>query len=335
MILVTGGTGLVGAHLLYRLTSSNKNVRAIYRSDATLKRVKKTFSYYTDNPELLFDKIEWVKADILDLPSMELAFKEIDQVYHAAALISFDPRDYKLLRKINVEGTANIVNLCIAHSIKKICYVSTIGAIGRSTPGLVSNEENEWTEQYTNVYALSKYDAELEVWRGSQENLPVVIVNPGVILGPGHWQSGSGKLFSAAYKGYSYFPPGGTGFVTVFDVVKSMLELMDSSIVNERFILVGENLSYQEILICLAKEFGRPKPTKQLQVWQLQIGRIVDWLKALITGSERKITKNTIYSLLHQETYSNEKIKRTLEFEFDSLNDTIELSCQKYIEEHS
>lgn len=335
MILVTGGTGLVGAHLLYRLTSSNKNVRAIYRSDATLKRVKKTFSYYTDNPELLFDKIEWVKADILDLPSMELAFKEIDQVYHAAALISFDPRDYKLLRKINVEGTANIVNLCIAHSIKKICYVSTIGAIGRSTPGLVSNEENEWTEQYTNVYALSKYDAELEVWRGSQENLPVVIVNPGVILGPGHWQSGSGKLFSAAYKGYSYFPPGGTGFVTVFDVVKSMLELMDSSIVNERFILVGENLSYQEILICLAKEFGRPKPTKQLQVWQLQIGRIVDWLSTLITGSERKITKNTIYSLLHQETYSNEKIKRTLEFEFDSLNDTIELSCQKYIEEHS
>ncbi|PIB30815.1 NAD-dependent epimerase [Maribacter sp. 4U21] len=335
MILVTGGTGLVGAHLLYRLTSSNKNVRAIYRSDATLERVKKTFSYYTDNPELLFDKIEWVKADILDLPSMELAFKEIDQVYHAAALISFDPRDYKLLRKVNVEGTANVVNLCIAYRIKKLCYVSTIGAIGRSTSGLVSNEENEWTEQHTNVYALSKYDAELEVWRGSQENLPVVIVNPGVILGPGHWQSGSGKLFSTAFKGYSYFPPGGTGFVTVCDVVKSMLELMDSSIVNERFILVGENLSYQKILIHLAKEFGRPKPTKQLQVWQLQIGRYVDWLKALITGSERKITKNTIYSLLHKETYSNEKIKRTLDFEFDSLNDTIELSCQKYIEEQS
>ncbi len=335
MILVTGGTGLVGAHLLFRLTSLNKKVRAIYRSETKRTGVQKTFCYYSDNPETLFNKIEWIKADILDLPTMELAFRGIDQVYHAAALISFDPQDFKLLRKVNVEGTANMVNLCIAHNVKKLCYVSTIGAIGRGAPGLVANEQNEWTEQHTNVYALSKYDAELEVWRGSQENLSVVIVNPGVILGPGNWEGGSGKLFATAFKGYCYFPPGGTGFVTVFDVVKSMLQLMDASIVNERFILVGENLSYQEILSRLAQEFGKQKPTKQLKIWQLQIGRYVDWLKTVITGSERKITKNTIYSLLHPELYSNEKIRQKLGFEFDALNDTIKLSCAKFIEEHS
>ena len=335
MILVTGGTGLVGAHLLFNLTSSNKKVRATYRSKTSLEEVAKIFSYYTDNTTLLFDKIEWIKADILDIPSMELAFKNITEVYHAAALISFNPRDFKSLQKVNIEGTANIVNLCLAHKVKKLCYVSTIGAIGRSAKGTDANEETEWTEQYANVYALSKYEAELEVWRGSQENLDVVIVNPGIIVGPGNWKSGSGKLFATAFKGYRYYPPGGSGFVTVNDVVKSMVALMEASITNERFILVGENLSYQEILYRLALKLGKKPPTKQLKVWQLQLLRYMDWIKSWVVSSERKITKNSIYALLHPEHYSNKKIKQELNFEFDSLDATIALSCEKFIEEHS
>jgi len=335
MILVTGGTGLLGSHLLFRLTSSNNKVRATYRSKPRLEHVKKIFSYYSDNPELHFNKIEWIKADILDIPSMELAFKGIDYVYHTAALISFDPRDFHLLKKVNIEGTANIVNLCIANQVKKLCYSSTIGTIGRSTTGAEANEANEWTEQHVNVYALSKYAAEMEVWRGSQENLPVVIVNPGVILGPGYWKTGSGKFFTTASKGYSYFPPGGTGFVTVFDVAISMLQLMDSSISNERFILVGENLSFKDMLGCIATKLGRKQPKKQLKNWQLQIGRYFDWLRAMMTGSERKITKKAIYSLLHPEVYSNEAIKKAINFEFEPLDTAIELACEKFIEECS
>ncbi len=248
MILVTGGTGLVGSHLLLELALTNTEVRAIYRTESKLDNVKKVFSYYTPNPQTIFDKIEWIKADILDIPALEIAIEGIDYVYHAAALISFDPNDFDRLKKVNIEGTANIVNLCLSHQVRKLCYVSTIGTIGRSLTNKEATEDSEWTDQNTNVYARTKYAAEMEVWRGSQEKLEVVIVNPGVIVGPGFWETGSGKLFKTANKEYNYYPPGGTGFVTVSDVVNTMIGLMTSNIVGERFILVSKNLSFKDIL---------------------------------------------------------------------------------------
>ena len=235
MILVTGGTGLVGSHLLLHLLHGELKVKATYRNADKLEDVKKIFSYYTADTEELFAKIKWIEADLNDLPSLEDAFKGITQVYHCAALISFDPRDFHELRKINIKGTANVVNLCIAKKVKKLCYVSSIGAIGPSLNGGMSTEENEWQDGVSNVYAMSKHSAELEVWRGSQEGIPVVIVNPGVILGPGFWNSGSGLLFKMASEGPRFYPPGGTGFVTVNDVVKTMVQLMDSDIKNEAF----------------------------------------------------------------------------------------------------
>ena len=248
MILVTGGTGLVGSHLSLDLALTNANVRALYRTKSKLEEVKKIFSYYINNFETVFNKIEWVQTDILDIPALELVFKDVDYVYHAAAFISFNPKDFDLLQKTNVEGTANIVNLCIAHGIKKLCYVSTIGTIGPSLPGKKATEENEWTGQNANVYALTKHAAEMEVWRGSQENLDIVIVNPGVIIGPGFWQTGSGTLFKTVKKLKKHYPPGGSGFVSITDVTKVMIGLMQSSITGQRFILVSENLSFKDIL---------------------------------------------------------------------------------------
>ncbi len=334
MILVTGGTGLVGAHLLLHLVQNNIPVRAIYRQESNLKRVEKVFSYYSQNASAHFNKIEWLLGDISDIPALEIAFKNVDYVYHAAALISFDPNDYRKLKKINALGTANIVNLCLSNKIKKLCYVSTIGAIGKSVKGTKATEENDWTGQVANVYGLTKHRAEMEVWRGSQEGLPVVIVNPGIIVGPGFWDSGSGKLFTTANKEYRFYPPGGTGFISVDDLIKMMIGLMDSEVKNKRFIAVAENLTFKDILTRLSFELGKKAPTKELKVWQLELGRVFDYFKNFFTRSGRKITKKTIYSFMHPESYDNQRIIDTLGFEFEALGKAIAYSCTKFKEEN-
>ena len=334
MVLVTGGTGLVGSHLLLKLTLNNKNVRALYRSADKLTQVKKIFSYYSNDSDVLFDKIDWVQADILDIPSLENAIENVTLVYHCAAYISFNPLDFKKLERINREGTANIVNLCIASGVKKLCHVSTIGTIGRPITTERVDEETEWTRQHANPYAITKHLAEMEVWRGAQENLKVVIVNPGVILGAGFWNSGSGSFFKTASKGYNYYPPGGSGFVTVNDVTNIMIALMNSEICSERFILVSENVSYQEVLRRIATHMEKKPPTKSLKFWQLHIGRIVDGLRNLLTGSQRTITKSTIYGLQHPTTFKNEKIKEALSLEFEPIDEQLKFCSKLFISEH-
>ncbi len=253
MILVTGGTGLVGSHLLYQLALKNEDIIAIYRKTSNLSAVKKVFSYYTDNFESLFSTIQWIEADINDIPSLTTAFEGVSHVYHSAALISFDTADYKKMRKINIEGTANIVNLCIINKIQKLCFVSSIAAISKPLSDKEITENNDWNIEDSNYgYAITKYGAEIEVWRASQEGINVVIVNPGVILGSGFWQSGSGKMFSKIYKGFKFYTEGVTGFIGVADVVKVMINLMESNISNERYILVSENDSFKNVFFAIA-----------------------------------------------------------------------------------
>ena len=335
MVLVTGGTGLVGSHLLLKLVTDNVNVRALYRTSEKLELVKKTFSYYTTDALSLFDKIDWVKGDILDIPSLELTFVSVTHVYHCAAFISFSPSDFKKLERINREGTANIVNMCIAKDVKKICHVSTIGTIGRTVNGEEANEETDWNRQYANPYAITKYLAEMEVWRGAQEKLQMVIVNPGVILGPGYWESGSGTFFKTANKGYSYYPPGGSGFVSVADVINIMVKLMNSDIQGERFITVAKNISYKEILGSISSAMNKKPPYKKLKFWQLQLGKYVDQIVHIFTGKPRIITNSTIHGLKYPTKLNSSKIKQAIDYEFEPLNAVIELSTGFFIEEHS
>ena len=240
MILVTGGTGLVGAHLLLHLIENGEQVRAIYRTEANCVKTKALFSHYQKEP--LFGAIEWIPGDILDIPSLEMAFQNIKQVYHCAALISFDPKDEDAIRKTNIEGTANIVNFCLAKKTEKLCFVSSIAALGDLAPHETEiTETTEWNpEKPHSDYAISKYGAEMEVWRGQQEGLKVIIVNPGVILGPGFPSQGSGTLFSTIKKGLSYYTLGTTAFIAIPDVINSMYRLMKSDCCNERFTLIAK-----------------------------------------------------------------------------------------------
>jgi len=223
MILVTGGTGLLGTHLLYKLVTQGKVVRAIYRDASKFEKVKKVFSYYSENPKDIFEKIDWIQADINDVPALEVAFQKVTHVYHCAADLSFNPKNYKQSKEVNVIGTANIVNLCLSNEVVKLCHVSSIATLGEELQKQIT-EETRWNPENNrqNIYAITKYDAELEVWRGTQEGLDVVVVQPGVIIGPGFWNSGTGEIFTKVSNGFNYYTSGTVGVVDVNDVVKSM-----------------------------------------------------------------------------------------------------------------
>ena len=332
MILVTGGTGLVGAHLLYELAQKNEKLKAAVRPTSDIGLVRKVFSYYASSNEAdnLFNKIDWIRADINNVPALEEAFTGVEYVYHCAALISFDPSDEKELRKVNIEGTANIVNQCINHKIKKLCYVSSVAAIGSSIKNKEIDETAKWNpEDDHNDYAISKYGAEIEVWRGTQEGIDAVIVNPGVIIGPGFWDSGSGKIFKKIDNGLNYHFPKVTGFVGVKDVVRSMIQLMHSPVTNQNFIVVAENISFEKVLKQTAEFLDKPKPNKQLKTWMIALGWFFQKTGSFF-GFKREITYDSIKGLYKETNFSNAKIKETLDFEFTPMKKVIEGTARIY-----
>ncbi len=324
MILVTGGTGLVGAHLLVQLTQQNEQVRAIYRTPESIEKTKKLFSYKTKSWENLFSKIEWVQADISDVPSMIPVFKGITKVYHCAAIISFDPKDYIEMRKVNIHGTAIVVNLSIDAKVKKLCFVSSIATIGEDLNKKFADEENEWVQDNSHHgYAITKYGAEMEVWRGSQEGLDVVIVNPGVILGSGFWNTGSGQLFSKIHKGLQYYTEGVTGFIGVHDVIHCLVKLMEGPSKNERFILVSENKSYQELLFYIADAFQMKRPAKKLKEWQINIFWRWEWVISKMTSRKVRLSRLGAKTLNSQTYYSSNKISKELGIKFQSIDKVV------------
>jgi len=324
MILVTGGSGLVGSHLLYNLLKKGYTVRAIYRSKSKLKGVKDIFGLYSDQPDQYFEKIEWFESDINDLPRLQLAMQGVTQVYHCAAWISFNPKHFKRLKKINIEGTANMVNLSLACQVDKFCFVSSIASLGTTPDNTLITEETHWNPEDDNsVYAISKYAAEMEVWRGTQEGLKAVIVNPSVILGNGFRSSGSGSLVRMAQRGTKYYTPGGVAVVDVRDVVQAMIMLMESEISDQRFILAGENLHHKAFFGMLAREFGVTPPSRPVARWKLSILRLLDWLSATLFGSKRRLFRSTIRSLFSVAFYDGTKIERMLPFTYTAIDDTV------------
>ncbi len=313
MILVTGGTGLVGSHLLYELTKKGESVRALIRNSKKIDLVKKIFSYYSDDSEKLIQKIDWVEGDILDLYSLEQAFSDIKKVYHCAAIVSFDGKDKNQFINANVHGTENVVNLCLSNNIEKLCHVSSIASLGGSLNGELIDENSKWSSsKYHSAYSVSKFRSEMEVWRGIQEGLSAVIVNPSVILGPGFWSSGSGLLFTKAANGMKYFTTGATGFVDVRDVVDVMVRLMESDISNERFILNAENMNYKDLFDKVAEVMQVEKPKRKATKNLLKVAVFLDKVAGMLRIKKREITKDIIRASLSVSKYSNEKVKKAI-----------------------
>ena len=326
MILVTGGTGLVGCHLLYLLIKNDKKVIAIHRKNSNLEKVKKVFSSYSKNSEELFSKINWIEGDINDLQSLSIAFKNIEEVYHCAAFISFDKKDLKSMKKINIEGTANMVNVSLDKKIKKFCYVSTIAAIGLST-NKFTDEETEWTDN-SNPYSQTKKNAEMEVWRGISEGLNATIVNPGVIIGSGFWKRGSGAFFTQISRGMKYYPSGKTGFICVKDVVNIMYILMNKNIFSERFILVAENWTFKNFFYRVSESLNLPPPKKEAGKILMKIALVLDFLNSLISGKRRKLNSASVESSTSTSHYSNTKISSKLNYDFIKIDKSITETCE-------
>ncbi len=330
MILITGATGLLGSRLLLDLRLQGKKCRVLLRSNSSKLLIESTFR---NNPELL-DEIDWFYGDILDVISLGEAMTGILHVYHCAATVSFNPAAKDHMMHLNVEGTANVLNTAIDMGVVKFCHVSSIAAIGRDDELKLINEKTSWTRKGKNSnYAISKYSAEAEVWRAVAEGLDVIVVNPGIILGPGDWEKDSSRIFSQAYKGLMFYTYGRTGFVDVRDVSNVMIDLMESEIKNERFIVVSENLPFRTIFDLINYEFNIPRP--KIGVGKLMSSLIwrLEKLRALITGNSPLITKETARSANGVWEYENQKIKNKLSYNFIPISKSIKETCRIFLEQ--
>lgn len=328
MILVTGGTGLVGAHLLYELTNSGQTVKALRRAQSNTGWLNKIFSYYTSQVDELYSRIEWVEGDILDYLSLEEALKDITCIYHCAAIVSFHGDDNDIMLNNNVKGTGNLIDAAIHNGVKQFCHVSSIAALGKTQDGSVITEETYWTpSKRKSGYSLSKFFSEMEVWRGIEEGLDAVIVNPSIIIGPGNWEIGSPKLFQSIWKGLKYYTKGITGFVDVRDVVKAMILLTEESrfeeVKNQRFILNAGNLSYQDFFNKIADGLNKPRPKNFASDIKLHIAWRMAKAGSFFTGKRPVITRDAVSGSNQKNHYSGEKISGKIGFEYRSLDSSI------------
>ncbi|HMT29414.1 MAG TPA: NAD-dependent epimerase/dehydratase family protein [Bacteroidia bacterium] len=328
MILVTGATGMLGSRLIYDLVLKGYKVRAMRRTDSQLNRVNR---YFSAHPEL-FNSVEWVNGDITDIFSLEDALAGVDTVYRCAARVSFLPSENASMQLSNINGTANVVNLCLEKGIRKLCYVSSIAALGRSGLANMINEDSAWkTSKYNSAYAISKYGGEREVWRGIAEGLDAVIVNPGVIIGAGDWKTDSSMLFRQVKKGLMFYTHGENGFVDVRDVSRIMIQLTESDIVNERFILVSENKTFRGVFDRIADRIGVRRASIYAGPLITSLAWRFEYLKYKLTGSKPVITRETARSARGKNTYDNSKIKKLLGVEFIDINTSIDDASAEFL----
>lgn len=334
MILVTGGSGLVGSHLLFELAHSEVKIRALKRYKSNTLDTLKVFKYYSAKADELFSKIEWVDGDLLDIFSLYDALDGITKVYHCAAMVSFNADDKNQILKTNVNGTSNLINAALDKNIAKFCHVSSIAAIGKPENGGIITENFFW--KYTknhSIYAVSKYNAEREVWRGIAEGLDAVIVNPSIILGPGNWNKGSSQMFSTVWNGLKFYTKGVNGYVDVRDLVKSMVLLMNSEIKNDRFIVSAENVDYQTLFILIAKGLNKNPPKYKAAKFLSEIVWRADKIKTILTNTKPIITKETARTANSKSFYSSQKLIDALNFSFTPLPHTIDHICKLFMGE--
>jgi dihydroflavonol-4-reductase len=324
LVLLTGATGFVGGHMLVRLFRSGKKVRCLIRSSSSLEQLKLICTFYQQPFEELKTSVEWLTGDTLDFIGLCRQMENVAEVYHCAALVSFNSKNRRELLQTNVQGTSNMVDAALNANVKKFCFISSIAALG-STPDRTPIQEDtpRKNDDKTSAYSESKFRSELEVWRGVSEGLNAVIVNPGVILGPGDPEKGSLLLFKTGRKGMPFFTNATTGYVDVRDVCQFAIELMEKNLFNKRYILVSENAHNGTVFSLIAKEFGK-KPPRILAGWALlRMGVLVSALVGLITRKTPQLTSDTIRSAQNPQAYSNLRICKALGCSFIPLRQTI------------
>lgn len=327
MILITGATGIVGSHILIELLKKGEKVRVLKRRNASTEAIGQLLAFHKMTPE----NIEYAEGDINDIVSLDDALKGCHTVYHCAAMVSFHPADAEALFRINILGTKNMVDGAINHGVKTFAYISSTAAIGDQLINGMQSEASTWTDDKgKSHYRLSKHHAEREVWRGAQEGLNVVIVNPTVIIGPGKWGQSSTSLLQTAKKGLKFSSTGSNGFVDARDIAEILIDLVDKKVFNERFLLVGDHVSFTEFFTRLGKRFGQKPPS--IPVPKNLVLTFAFFLSKLerIGISLPGITSENMKSAYRNVTYDTTKIK-ALGYSFRSLDKSFDytLAAQK------
>lgn len=315
MILVTGGSGLLGAVLIETLLAQGKKIKAIYNKTALAGFAS--------------DLVEQVQCDILDVIRLEEVMEGITQVYHCAGLVSFNKKDAGQLYKINVEGTANVVDAAIGAGVQKMLHVSSVAALGRIRINEMISEKMQWTPETSNSrYGQSKYLGEMEVWRGVAEGLNAVVISPTIILGPGNWNDGSTAIFKSAYHEFPWYTTGTTGFVDVRDVADAAIQLMESDISGEKFVISGHNDTYQNVFNGIADAFNKKRPHKKVTPFLAALVGKWEALKSFFTGNAPLVTKETAATAMTTALFDNSKLLKFLPgFHYRRLAETIKYSC--------
>lgn len=323
-ILVTGASGLVGAHVVMHLAREGYNVTAFVRNELSKQKAYALFSLYNFSQT---STITWQYGDITNYSDVHEAMKHIDYVFHCAGYVSFSNADTQTLYDINAIGTKHIVDAALEHAITKLCHVSSVAAIGKSKTSHIVDEtcEFEFTK-HVSAYHITKYLAEMEVWRGIAEGLQAVIVNPSVILGAGNWNKSSSALFGTIAKGMKYYTTGTTGYISVHDVVTCMVLLMQSPISAQRFILSAQDIDYKTLFCAIADSLKVARPVTQIKPWQLKLAAAI----MTVLSKNPKITKYTAASAFSHSNYANQKITQTLSYSFANVFDEIEKIGKMY-----
>ncbi|MFM6953479.1 MAG: NAD-dependent epimerase/dehydratase family protein [Sphingobacteriaceae bacterium] len=318
MIVVTGATGFLGSVLTRQLLQAGHCVRG-------LKRCNSIIPAFLENQP----KLTWLEGDICDPFLVEELLAGATQVYHTAAVVSFNPEAKKHMLHTNIAGTANVVNACLEHENIRLVHVSSVAALGEVKPGTSTTEEAYLEPNaQTSGYSLSKHLSEFEVWRGIAEGLDAVIVNPSIILGKECGLQGSGALFSIVKKGLSHYPSGSCGVVAVDDVATCMIKLMDSKISGERYIINAENWLYKDLFAEIAKQLGLKGPQKEVKTWQLlALAKLAEWTTK-ISKNPLQLSADTARSAGKLSNYSNEKIKQAIAFRFSPIAQEIADICR-------
>ena len=319
MVLVTGATGFLGSEVCRQLILAGKNsIRCTKRASSVVPEILLPFQ----------SKIDWVEADLLEIDTLNEALQGVTQVYHCAALVSFDPSLKKKLIQNNVEGTANLVNFCVEKGIR-LLHVSSIAAVGEGKAGELINENHHLEESpKDNAYAMSKYESEMEVWRGMAEGLDAVIVNPSLIIGKNAGTASTGQIFETVHQGLKFYTSGSCGLVDVEDVAKTMILLMESKISNERFIINAENWSYKSLFEETTHYFGIKPPAFEAKPWMLELAWRASALGTLFTGKKMGVDKISAQSASRIQDYDNCKVKEAIGFEFKPVKETIKEICE-------
>ena len=321
-ILVTGGTGFLGSYLLrYLVQKGYNNIFSIRRVTSNMDLVKS-----------IEDKIQWVECDILDVKGLEKVMEGVKQVYHSAAMVSFETKHQKKMHLVNIQGTANVVNLALENNIEKLVHVSSIAALGRRKRLKEINENTKWEKSnFNSEYAKSKYLSEQEVWRGMAEGLRACVINPAIILGAGFWEEGSSSFFSKIKKGNKFYGVGGTGFVDVRDVSRLMIEMMESDLVGEKVIANGKNISYRKVFEMIADSVKTERPNIALNSILGALAWRLEWLRSKVMGSSAYVTKETVENSFRTWIYENKKSIEMLNFKYTPIEKTIEETGELFL----